>query len=152
MMRRIVAMVALAAALAHAEGSSQSAVDARMKAIADELRCLVCQNQTISDSNASLAVDLRNQIKEQVAAGKSDEEIRDYMVTRYGDFVLYRPPFKASTLVLWLGPPLLLGAGFLLFWGILRRRRAAALPPEAGKDRAAIAALLEGSGPPPRKK
>ncbi len=151
-MRAIVTMVAFAAALAHADGSSQSAVDARMKAIADELRCLVCQNQTISDSNASLAVDLRNQIKEQVAAGKSDEEIRDYMVTRYGDFVLYRPPFKASTLVLWLGPPLLLGAGFLLFWGILRRRRAAALPPEAGKDRAAIAALLEGSGPPPRKK
>ena len=151
-MRAIVAMVAFAAALAHADGSSQSAVDARMKAIADELRCLVCQNQTISDSNASLAVDLRNQIKEQVAAGKSDEEIRDYMVTRYGDFVLYRPPFKASTLVLWLGPPLLLGAGFLLFWGILRRRRAAAQPPEAGKDRAAIAALLEGSGPSPRKK
>ena len=151
-MRGIVAMVAFATALAHADGSSQSAVDARMKAIADELRCLVCQNQTISDSNASLAVDLRNQIKEQVAAGKSDEEIRDYMVTRYGDFVLYRPPFKASTLVLWLGPPLLLGAGFLLFWGILRRRRAATLPPEAGKDRAAIAALLEGSGPSPRKK
>jgi len=151
-MRIIAALAALAAASVLAQGAPQGATDARMKAIADELRCLVCQNQTISDSNASLAVDLRNQIKEQIAAGKSDEEIRDYMVTRYGDFVLYRPPFKANTLVLWLGPPLLLGAGFLLFWGILRRRRADASPQEPAKDRAAIAALLDGTTPPPRKK
>jgi cytochrome c-type biogenesis protein CcmH len=151
-MRFIAALAALAAASVLAQGAPQGAADARMKAISDELRCLVCQNQTISDSNASLAVDLRNQIKEQIAAGRSDAEIRDYMVTRYGDFVLYRPPFKANTLVLWLGPPLLLGAGFLLFWGILRRRRATATPPEPVGDRAAIAALLDGNGKPPRRK
>jgi cytochrome c-type biogenesis protein CcmH len=149
-MRRLAAVLAFSAFGAAAQMMVQSPEDARLKAIADELRCLVCQNQTISDSNASLAIDLRNQIKEQIAAGKSDAEIRDYMVTRYGDFVLYRPPFKATTLVLWLGPPLLLVLGFLLFLGVVRRRRAAAISPEQARDRAAIATLLEDRKTPPR--
>jgi cytochrome c-type biogenesis protein CcmH len=151
-MRLLAAIVAFAAASAFAQLIVKSPEDVRLKAIADELRCLVCQNQTIADSNASLAVDLRNQIKEQIAAGRSDDQIREYMVNRYGDFVLYRPPFKASTLLLWLGPPTLLGAGFVLFWFVVRRRRAAAPENAPSPDRAAIAALLDdGKAPAGRK-
>jgi cytochrome c-type biogenesis protein CcmH len=76
--------------------------------LSNELRCLVCQNQTIADSNAELAVDLRNQVRKQLTEGKSDREILDYMVERYGEFVLYRPPFNYKTILLWAGPFLLL--------------------------------------------
>ena len=79
----------------------------RVVEVSEQLRCLVCQNQSIADSNAELAVDLRNQVIEQVKAGKSNEEIVNYMVDRYGDFVLYNPPFKASTVILWVGPAVL---------------------------------------------
>ncbi|HEV2431235.1 MAG TPA: cytochrome c-type biogenesis protein, partial [Burkholderiales bacterium] len=91
----------LACGLAVAQGSE---MDQRVSALANELRCLVCQNQTLADSNAPLAVDLRNQIREQLAAGKSEQEVTDFMVARYGDFVLYRPPLKATTVALWVGP------------------------------------------------
>ena len=80
---------------------------ARAVKLAEKLRCLVCQNQTIADSNAELANDLRSQIREQIAAGKTDDEILAYMVERYGDFVLYQPPFKPTTILLWGGPALL---------------------------------------------
>jgi cytochrome c-type biogenesis protein CcmH len=118
-------------------------VEERLKGLAEELRCLVCQNQTIADSNAPLALDLRNQIRDQVSAGRSDEQIRGYMVDRYGDFVLYRPPFKAATALLWIGPFALLALGIGIAFVIARRRRR---PPEARKDegRVAITALLEG--------
>ena len=76
----------------------------RVVEVSEQLRCLVCQNQSIAESNAELAVDLRNQVIEQVKAGKTNQEIVDYMVDRYGDFVLYKPPFKLSTAILWLGP------------------------------------------------
>ncbi len=95
----------------------------RLKALAEELRCLVCQNQTIADSNAPLAVDLRNQIRGQIVEGRSDDQIRGYMVERYGDFVLYRPPFHATTALLWLGPPLLVVGGIAAFVVVVRRRR-----------------------------
>jgi len=91
--------------------------------LAEQLRCLVCQNQTIADSNAELAVDLRRQIREQIAQGKSDSEITGFMVERYGDFVLYRPPVKATTLLLWLGPPVLLLAAIGGLLRYLRQRR-----------------------------
>jgi cytochrome c-type biogenesis protein CcmH len=91
--------------------------------LAAQLRCLVCQNQSIAESNADLAVDLRNQVREQIAAGRSDAEIIDYMTARYGDFVLYRPPFKATTVLLWLGPVLLLGLGALVAVRLVRTRR-----------------------------
>lgn len=91
--------------------------------LAEQLRCLVCQNQTIADSNAELAVDLRRQIREQIAQGRSDSEITGFMVERYGDFVLYRPPVKATTLLLWLGPPLLLLAAIGVLLRYLRERR-----------------------------
>ena len=125
-------------------GNADPRVEARLKVLAEELRCLVCQNQTIADSNAPLALDLRNQIRTQIGQGRSDDEIRAYMVQRYGDFVLYRPPFKATTAVLWLAPFLLVAAGAAIFLLIVRRRRAEepAKPP-AKKRRAEIEALLE---------
>ncbi|MEI6302045.1 MAG: cytochrome c-type biogenesis protein [Betaproteobacteria bacterium] len=103
--------------------AANPALEKRVMALSEELRCLVCQNQTIAESHAGLAVDLKNQIREQMAAGKSDQAILDYMVARYGDFVLYRPPVKATTVLLWFGPfALLAGAiGFLLY--NIRRRR-----------------------------
>jgi cytochrome c-type biogenesis protein CcmH len=99
-------------------------LDKRVAALAHELRCLVCQNQTLADSNAPLAVDLRNQIREQLTAGASEREVVDFMVARYGDFVLYRPPFKASTAALWLGPFVLLALGAWILLRRIRRRRA----------------------------
>jgi len=98
------------------------ALEARMQAIAVELRCLVCQNQTIADSNADLAVDLRNQVKQMLREGKSQREIIDYMTARYGDFVLYRPPVKGTTMLLWFGPVLALLVGLAALVLVLRRR------------------------------
>ncbi len=91
-------------------------LEARLKSLSQELRCLVCQNQTLADSNAPLAEDLRKEIREQMHAGKSDKEVVDYLVARYGDFVMYRPPMKRSTMLLWLGPfvGFLIGAVFLI--------------------------------------
>jgi len=122
--------------------SDDANLEKRVTGLAHELRCLVCQNQTIADSNAPLAVDLRKQIREQLAAGRSEQDVIDFMVARYGDFVLYRPPFKASTVLLWGGPFL-----FLLFgiWFLIRRVRKQALPerPLSEADRARAAKLLE---------
>jgi cytochrome c-type biogenesis protein CcmH len=101
----------------------------RAVALAEKLRCLVCQNQSIADSNAELALDLKRQIREQIAAGRSDADITRFMVERYGDFVLYRPPLNAATLLLWLGPLLLLVGGFVLLLRHLRRRGASAAAP-----------------------
>lgn len=103
--------------------SDDPALDQQVQHIANELRCLVCQNQTIADSHAELAVDLRKQVREQLKQGKSKQEIVDYMVNRYGDFVLYRPPVKAQTLLLWGGPFLLMAGGLFALLRHLRRRR-----------------------------
>jgi cytochrome c-type biogenesis protein CcmH len=112
-----------------------------------QLRCLVCQNQSVAESRAGIAVDLRNQVREQVAAGKSDREIIDFMTIRYGDFVLYKPPVKGTTLLLWFGPLLLLVTGALVAWRILRARRSApARPALTDAERARAAALLGGEG------
>jgi cytochrome c-type biogenesis protein CcmH len=89
------------------------------------LRCLVCQNQTIADSHADLAVDLRQQIREMLTGGKTDDEVRRYMSDRYGDFVLYNPPFKATTALLWAGPPVLLALALATLVLMLRRRQRA---------------------------
>jgi cytochrome c-type biogenesis protein CcmH len=111
--------------------------------LASKLRCLVCQNQSIADSHASLAVDLRRQIREQIAAGKSDTEIVNFMTDRYGDFVLYQPPFRATTLLLWLGPLLLLALGAVVVVRVVRGRRQAG-PPLSDDERARAEALLAG--------
>lgn len=103
------------------------ALQKRVMNLAEELRCLVCQNQSLADSHADLAVDLRKEIREMMKAGKSDKEIREYMVARYGDFVLYNPPVKSTTMLLWAGPFLLLLAGGIAL-GLYLRRRAESMP------------------------
>lgn len=116
-------------------------LDKRVATLADELRCLVCQNQTLAESNAPLAVDLRNQIREQLANGASEGEVRDFMVERYGDFVLYKPPFKASTAALWVGPFILLAIGIWALRRLTRRRVPA--PQLSDVERSRAAKLLE---------
>jgi len=125
--RGVVAAVVLAAsALAVARDAppeaADPAIEARMVRITSELRCLVCQNQTIADSNAGLAVDLRKETREMLKQGKRDAEIVDYMTARYGDFVLYRPPLRTKTVPLWFGPALLLLIGGTALVLTLRRR------------------------------
>jgi len=117
-------------------------LDRRVTNLAHELRCLVCQNQTIAESNAPLAVDLRNQIRDQLAAGKSEKQVLDFMVERYGDFVLYRPPFKATTILLWAGPFIFLIAGFWFLLRFLRSRQVPA-PQLSAEERSRAAKLLE---------
>src|SRR5690349_3065970 len=104
--------------------AADPALENRMMALAAELRCLVCQNQSLADSHAPLAVDLRNQIREKMKQGASERDIVNYMVDRYGDFVLYRPPFKPATILLWAGPLLLMLGGLAALWIRLARRRA----------------------------
>ncbi len=116
------ALPAPAAAREAAPASADPALEARVMRVSSELRCLVCQNETIAGSNAELAVDLRNQVREMLRKGQSEQQVFDYMTARYGDFVLYRPPVKNTTLLLWYGPPLMLGAGLLALWLLLRRR------------------------------
>jgi cytochrome c-type biogenesis protein CcmH len=129
MRRFLAALLLLVAGGAFAQSSEIANPDpkteARLKELAEELRCLVCQNQTIADSNAPLAVDLRQQIRGQIAQGRSDTQILDYMVERYGDFVLYRPPLRATTLLLWIGPFALIAVGAFIYVMVLRRRKAA---------------------------
>ena len=127
MMRKILVVLMLLPLLAMAEAQplgDDPAVEARLKALSTELRCLVCQNQTLADSSAPLAEDLRREIRELIAKGMSDKEITDYLVARYGDFVRYRPPVKSQTLLLWIGPTLLLLAGLGGLWWTLRKRNA----------------------------
>jgi cytochrome c-type biogenesis protein CcmH len=120
------------------------ALEKRVMALAEELRCLVCQNQTIADSHAELAIDLKNQIREKLKAGMSKEQIVDYMVARYGDFVLYKPPVKATTVPLWFGPFVLLIAALAgLFYYLLRRRRSAGPQPLSEAEQARVQALLD---------
>jgi cytochrome c-type biogenesis protein CcmH len=143
----LVTIVPLAAAASEATPTDLDPVaQKRLIGLANELRCLVCQNQTIADSNAELAVDLRREIRGQIKAGKTDSEILDFMTTRYGDFVLYRPPLKASTLVLWFGPLLLLVVGVFVLIRVMRARRRSAESesPLTDAERSRAAALLAG--------
>jgi len=126
--------------------AADPALEERVTALASELRCLVCQNQTLADSNAPLAVDLRNQIREKMQRGASERDIVDYMVSRYGDFVLYRPPFKTTTILLWAGPILLMIAGFAVLYFRLARRRAEPKAELSKEDRKRAAALLRNDG------
>jgi cytochrome c-type biogenesis protein CcmH len=122
--------------------------ETRIRQLEEKLRCLVCQNQTLADSSAELASDLRKQVRDQVAAGRSDEEIIRFLVQRYGDFVLYEPPFKATTALLWIGPfALLLGAAFFLIVTLRRRRDAPEEPALRADDRRVVERVL-GPGEP----
>lgn len=153
LMRRLALVVALFLPLSGHAGeaapvSNDPVLEERVMRLAHDLRCLVCQNQSIAESNAPLAVDLRDQVREQFLAGKDEAAVVDYLVARYGDFVLYLPPFKSTTLLLWLGPGLLLisGAGWLA-WRLRRRVRET---PHAlsAEEHARAAALLDGTAKP----
>jgi len=123
--------------------SADPALEARMMVIAEELRCLVCQNETIAASHADLAVDLKNQIRIKLAQGQSQQQILDFMVERYGEFVLYRPPLKTNTVLLWLGPFVLLGIAVLMLVLNVRRRRRGEQPAMSDEDHAKARALLD---------
>lgn len=144
-------LAALAAAPVVAREAAPAAADPvlekRVMALAEELRCLVCQNQTLAESNAPLAEDLRNQLRERMREGKSDKEVVDFLVDRYGDFVLYRPPLKATTVLLWFGPLFLLAAGFAVLLRRVRRRRKLADAEVDDADRRRAAELLAGGEP-----
>jgi len=120
-------------------------LEKRVTAISEELRCLVCQNQTIADSHAPLAIDLKNQVREKLKAGASNEAIISFMVERYGDFVLYRPPVKATTMLLWFGPFALLAGAFVFLFVVLRRRRTSQIEeaPLDDAERARAKKILE---------
>src|SRR5215510_15251295 len=119
------------------------AVEQRLTKLGQELRCLVCQNETLADSRADLAEDLRREIREQIKAGKSDKEVIDFLTARYGQFVLYRPPVQPTTYLLWFGPfVLLLGGLLILFRYIKQRRDAIAEQPLTAEERRKAEALL----------
>ncbi len=146
-------MLALAALGASAKEavpmSDDPVLEAQVLEIAEELRCLVCQNETIAASQADLAVDLRKQIRIKLQAGESQQQILDFMVARYGDFVLYRPPLKATTILLWLGPFVLLVVAAVLMGLNIRRRRRAVMAQEWSQEqqKRARALLDDGTGP-----
>ena len=146
----VLLLAVLAANFVHAADSAPAVDDPqlneRVMELAANLRCLVCQNQTIADSPAELAVDLKKQIREKMKQGMSDREIIDYMVARYGDFVLYRPPLKGSTILLWFGPLLFLAAGLAALFYRLARRRKYVGTELSDADHARAAALLKSEG------
>lgn len=115
--------------------------EAHYRELIHQLRCLVCQNQTIADSDAPLAQDLREQVQRQLREGRSDTEIKAYLTARYGDFVLYKPPMKPATFLLWVGPFLLLGLALALALRLMRRRRRTM--PATNPDPAALKRLLD---------
>ncbi len=142
-MARALALLLMVAGACCAQDNAQT--EARLRVLSAELRCLVCQNQSLADSNADLAIDLRNQVRHQIVAGKSDAQIKDYLVQRYGDFVLYRPPVKNTTLLLWVGPFLLLVLGAGAMFVYLRRRQSRTEEsPLTEDERVRARALLEG--------
>ncbi|WP_315765787.1 MULTISPECIES: cytochrome c-type biogenesis protein [unclassified Bradyrhizobium] len=160
-MRRILSaailLLALAASpVAHAvqpdEIMADPAKEARARNLSRELRCMVCQNQSIDDSEAPLARDLRLLVRERIAAGDSDHQVIDFLVARYGQFVLLKPRFERETLLLWLLPPLVLLGGGLALWLQVRRRgqrAAAAAPGLSAEEEARLAALMSAEPPPP---
>lgn len=151
-MRRALAALALAlsAATAFAQVDTpkppialDAAQEAQYKALLPDLRCLVCQNESLADSTAPLAQDLKYEVRGLVAQGRSDAEIKKYLTDRYGDFVLFRPPFDPRTLLLWLGPALLVLLGLAVLALQLRRARRAVPPTPGGVDHEALRKLLD---------
>lgn len=144
-MRALLAVVLVLGLTTAARADDLSAPQqARYETLINQLRCLVCQNETIADSTAPLAADLRNQVHTQIAAGRSDVEIKQYLTDRYGDFVLYKPPFKAKTWLLWGGPFLVLLIALVVALRFVRSRRA--LAPTPAVDAVALKQLLDTEG------
>jgi len=141
----LLALVLAAPALAvePTEMLKDPALEARAREIGQALRCVVCQNQSIDDSAAEVARDMRRTVRERLVAGASNDQVFDYMVARYGDYVLLKPPFKLGTLALWLGAPLvLLVAASAIMLAALRRRALAPLPPLSEEERDRLRSLL----------
>jgi cytochrome c-type biogenesis protein CcmH len=130
---------------------ADAAEEARYKALIAELRCLVCQNQSLADSNADLADDLRREVYGKMREGKSDKEIVDFLVARYSDFVLYRPPVKATTYMLWFGPFLLFATALAILVVIVRRRRSLPETELSAADQARMRQLLEPTDNPDKQ-
>jgi cytochrome c-type biogenesis protein CcmH len=129
------------------EQLADPALEARAREVSKELRCVVCQNQSIDDSDAPLARDLRIIVREQITAGKSNEEVKAFLVERYGHFVLLRPPLEPATILLWLGPLLVLLAGAAGAWVYVRQRRAGEgteAPPLDPEEQARLDKLIKG--------
>lgn len=155
-MRRLAVLVLLLLAWAMPAGAvdpgemlADPALEARARDISKDLRCLVCQNQSIDDSDAQLARDLRVLVRQRLAAGSSNEEVVDYVVSRYGDFVLLRPPFKLSTYALWIGPAVIFAVGLLAIVVFYRRRAGiaeTAPPPLSAEESRRLERLLDGDG------
>lgn len=118
-------------------------LEAKVQSVSALLRCLVCQNQNLADSHADLAIDLKNQVRDMLGKGKSEKEVIDYMVERYGDFVLYLPPLKRSTWLLWIGPFVLLFGGLAALFIMLKRRRGREQKPLSEDERTVAARLLQ---------
>lgn len=145
-MKKLVLCLFLLSQSVHAEIEvyqfANPALELRYQTLTEELRCLVCQNQNIADSHAELAQDLRRKVYEKLNAGESNSQIIDYMTERYGDFVLYRPPFNVKTLILWLAPVLTLLIGGIGFWSLLKRRETSTNEPLSDSERARLDQLL----------
>lgn len=124
--------------------SDDPVLEAKVQSLSEMLRCLVCQNQNLADSHADLAIDLKNQVRDMLRKGKTEKEVIDYMVERYGDFVLYRPPLKTTTWLLWGGPFLLLFGGLAGLFIILGRRRSHEMALLSDDQRTAASRLLQG--------
>lgn len=147
-MRRFFLALLLAAAFPVMANEAQPVapdpvLEARLQKITEELRCLVCQNQTIADSHAELAIDLKNQTREMLQRGMTDQQVIDFMVERYGDFVLYRPPVKRSTWLLWFGPFLIFIGALAALFLKLRRRRDQIVQELTSEEHEAAARLLD---------
>ena len=137
-------LINLLFSVAALQAADDTALEQRVQRLSEELRCLVCQNQSLADSHADLAIDLKNQVREKLRQGASEAEVITFMTERYGDFVLYRPPVKATTWLLWFGPGLLMVAGLAaLFLRLRRRATIAAEPALSADERARAAALLD---------
>lgn len=149
-MRKYLTVMLLSAFFALAQAAdalpvvTDPVLEARVQSLAEVLRCLVCQNQNLADSHADLAIDLKNQVRDMLRQGRSEKEVIDYLVERYGDFVLYRPPVKSSTWLLWGGPFLLLGVGLSMLVVNLKRRRRQGAAPLSDEEHTVAVSLLNG--------
>jgi cytochrome c-type biogenesis protein CcmH len=150
MIKRLISIVALCLLLGTAQAGvtleafkfKTEAEEQHFKDLIEEIRCLVCQNQSLADSDAELAHDLRAEVYDMIQAGKTDEEIISFLVARYGDFVLYKPPMKPSTYLLWFGPFVLLIIAALLLLRSIRRQQKAPVEEISGEERARLDAIL----------
>lgn len=150
MVRKFLTVILLAASISLAQAgqaptvASDPVLEAKVQSLSEVLRCLVCQNQNLADSHADLAIDLKNQVRDMLRQGRSEKEVIDYMVERYGDFVLYSPPLKSTTWLLWGGPFGLFVGGLVALYFKLKRRRERLAEPLSAEEQFVASRLLHG--------